>query len=63
MNIFGTLSQSSGFIDKHNAAAFLAFLLNPNEEHGLSTAFLRNFLQEIQEIKGANCCGGGGVKQ
>lgn len=52
MNIFDVLSQGKGRLNEENLSAMLAFLLSPNQSHGLSDIFLRHFLKAI-----ARSCG------
>jgi len=40
MNIFKILSSADGRINEPNISAFLAYLLNPNEDHSLGCEFL-----------------------
>ena len=47
MNIFEILSQGKGSVNEENISAFLAYLLNPNETHGLKDIFLKRFLTLI----------------
>ena len=47
MNIFEALSQGKGAINEENTSSFLAYLLNPEETHGLRREFLRRFLDPI----------------
>jgi hypothetical protein len=47
MNIFKTLASGSGSINEPNVSAFLGYLLNPKEDHGLGDAFLRRFLEPL----------------
>ena len=47
MNIFKTLASGSGSINEPNVSAFLGYLLNPKEDHGLGDAFLRKFLKPL----------------
>lgn len=47
MNIFEALSQGKGAINEENTSSFLAYLLNPEESHGLKREFLRRFLNKI----------------
>lgn len=46
MNIFKVLAQGDGTINEPNVSAFLGYLLNPNEDHGLDSSFLEKFLQQ-----------------
>lgn len=45
MNIFRILAQGDGSINEPNVSAFLGYLLDPNEDHGLGSKFLEQFLQ------------------
>lgn len=45
MNIFRILAQGDGSINEPNVSAFLGYLLDPNEDHGLGSIFLERFLQ------------------
>lgn len=45
MNIFKILAQGDGTINEPNVSAFLGYLLDPNEDHGLGSKFLENFIQ------------------
>ncbi|MDL2223810.1 PD-(D/E)XK nuclease family protein [Bacteroidales bacterium OttesenSCG-928-M06] len=47
MNIFKTLASGSGSINEPNVSAFLGYLLNPKEDHGLGDTFLRRFLEPL----------------
>lgn len=47
MNIFEALSQGKGSINEENTSSFLAYLLNPEESHGLRREFLKRFLKKI----------------
>jgi len=47
MNIFKTLASGSGRLYEPNVSAFLGYLLNPKEDHGLGDAFLREFLKPL----------------
>ena len=44
MNIFEVLSRGNGSVNEENVSAFLAYLLDPNETHGLSGVFLEAFV-------------------
>lgn len=46
MNIFRILAQGDGTINEPNVSAFLGYLLNPNEDHGLGSRFVELFLQQ-----------------
>ena len=45
MNIFKTLASGSGSINEPNVSAFLGYLLNPKEDHGLGDAFLKKIFE------------------
>ncbi len=47
MNIFKTLASGSGSINEPNVSAFLGYLLNPKEDHGLGDIFLKKFLEPL----------------
>ncbi len=47
MNIFKTLASGSGSINEPNVSAFLGYLLNTKEDHGLGDTFLRKFLEPL----------------
>lgn len=47
MNIFKILSSGDGSIKEPNVTAFLSYILDPNEGHGLNSKFLEIFLQPI----------------
>ena len=47
MNIFKTLASGSGRLYEPNVSAFLGYLLNPKEDHGLGDAFLKKFLEPL----------------
>lgn len=46
MNIFRVLAQGDGTINEPNVSAFLGYLLNPTEDHGLDSLFLEEFLKQ-----------------
>ncbi len=46
MNIFKILSTGDGKVYEPSVSAFLAYLLDPNENHGLNDSFLKIFLKE-----------------
>ncbi|MBC8176389.1 MAG: PD-(D/E)XK nuclease family protein [Desulfobacteraceae bacterium] len=52
MNIFDVLSQGKGRLNEENLSAILAFLLSPNQTHGLGDIFLRHFLKAIAQACG-----------
>ena len=47
MNIFKILSSHDGSINEPNVSSFLAYLLDPLEDHGMSGNFLQSFFQEL----------------
>ena len=50
MNIFRVLAQGDGSINEPNVSAFLGYLLNPGEDHGLDSLFLEEFLKQHYEF-------------
>lgn len=50
MNIFRILSSNDGSINEPNVSSFLAYLLDPNEDHGISSLLLQELLNDIAEI-------------
>jgi hypothetical protein len=50
MNIFRILSSNDGSINEPNVSSFLAYLLDPNEDHGFSSLLLQSFLNKIVAI-------------
>ena len=50
MNIFRILSSNDGSINEPNVSSFLAYLLDPIEDHGISSLLLQEFLSDIAEI-------------
>ncbi len=50
MNIFRILSSNDGSINEPNVSSFLAYLLDPNEDHGISSLLLQGFLNNILAI-------------
>lgn len=48
MNIFKILSSNDGRIDEPNISSFFSYLLNPNEDHGLSFLLLQELLKEFE---------------
>ena len=50
MNIFRILSSNDGSINEPNVSSFLAYLLDPNEDHGISSLLLQELLIDIAEI-------------
>lgn len=49
MNIFRALSQGKGAVNEENTSSFLAYLLNPNEDHGLNNVFLYEFMSSLSK--------------
>lgn len=47
MNIFKVLSSNDGSINEPNVSSFLAYLLDPNENHGLGSRFVERFLSPV----------------
>ena len=47
MNIFRILSSNDGSINEPNVSSFLAYLLDPNEDHGISSLLLQEILVDI----------------
>ena len=45
MNIFSVLSMGKSRLHETSMSAMLAYLLNPNQDHGLGNKFLKSFLQ------------------
>lgn len=54
MNIFRILSSNDGSINEPNVSSFLAYLLNPNEDHGISSLLLQEVLNEFISIHSEN---------
>lgn len=50
MNIFRILSSNDGSINEPNVSSFLAYLLDPNEDHGISSLLLQEILNEFIKI-------------
>lgn len=50
MNIFRILSSNDGSINEPNVSSFLAYLLDPNEDHGISSLLLQELLSDITKI-------------
>ena len=52
MNIFKILSSGDGSIKEPNISAFLGYLLDPNQEHGLLKALIDPLIlkDEINEL-------------
>lgn len=51
MNIFEVLSSGNSDLNEENVTAFLAWLLDPWQTHGLGTAFLDRFLKAVLDEK------------
>ena len=51
MNIFQVLSQGKSRLHEPSMSAMLGYLLDSNKDHGLGEAFVRIFLQKIDETK------------
>lgn len=49
MNIFKILASGNGRLNEPNVSAFLGYLLDPKEDHGLGDAFLKRFLTPLFE--------------
>jgi hypothetical protein len=47
MNIFATLAQGKGSINEENISSFFAYLMMPDESHGLKREFLFRFFKEL----------------
>lgn len=47
MNIFRILSSNDGSINEPNVSSFLAYLLDPGEDHGISGLLLQEILNDI----------------
>ncbi len=47
MNIFKIMSMGSGRLQETNLSAFLSYLLDPNQDHGLKSKFLESFLNPV----------------
>lgn len=50
MNIFRILSSNDGSINEPNVSSFLAYLLDPNEDHGISSLLLQEILNEFIKV-------------
>lgn len=51
MNIFNVLSMGKSRLHETSMSAMLAYLLNPNQDHGLGYRFLKSFLELSNEKK------------
>ena len=49
MNIFSVLSMGKSRLHETSMSAMLAYLLNPNQDHGLGNKFLKSFLELANE--------------
>lgn len=49
MNIFKILSSYDGSIKEPNISSFLVYLLDPNEDHGLSDLLLKSIIVDFQD--------------
>jgi hypothetical protein len=49
MNIFKILANGDGTINEANISAFLGYLLDPYQDHGLGFEFLERFLERVFE--------------
>lgn len=47
MNIFKVLANGDGRINEPNVSAFLGYLLDPYQDHGLAFEFLKRFLKQL----------------
>ncbi|MBR6124591.1 PD-(D/E)XK nuclease family protein [Candidatus Saccharibacteria bacterium] len=54
MNIFRILSAGDGHIYEPSISSFLAYLLDPKNDHGLGDEFLRSFVADFQECMESN---------
>jgi PD-(D/E)XK nuclease superfamily len=48
MNIFKVLANGDGSINEANISAFLAYLLDPYQDHGLGFEFLDRFISQVE---------------
>lgn len=51
MNIFSVLSMGKSRLHETSMSAMLAYLINPNQDHGLGYKFLKSFLELANEKK------------
>lgn len=51
MNIFSVLSMGKSRLHETSMSAMLAYLINPNQDHGLGYKFLKSFLELANERK------------
>lgn len=49
MNIFSVLSMGKSRLHETSMSAMLAYLLNPNQDHGVGNKFLKSFLELSNE--------------
>lgn len=49
MNIFKILASGDGRLNEPNVSAFLAYILNPKEDHGLGDVFLKKILSQLDK--------------
>jgi len=54
MNIFKILANGDGTINEANVSAFLGYLLDPNQDHGLGYEFLQRFLELVIDFEQNN---------
>lgn len=54
MNIFRILSAGDGHIYEPSISSFLAYLLDPKNDHGLGDEFLRSFVADFQNCMESN---------
>lgn len=47
MKIFRILSSNGGSINEPNVSSFLAYLLDPGEDHGISSLLFQELLNDI----------------
>lgn len=53
MNIFKSLSNGNGAINEVHVSSFLGYLLDPKQDHGLKSEFLKRFINiEVKEEQG-----------
>ncbi|RBP52975.1 PD-(D/E)XK nuclease family protein [Arenicella xantha] len=50
MNLFKILANGNGSLNEPNVSAFLGYLLDPNQNHGLEFVFLERFLDQFLNI-------------
>ena len=48
MNIFKVLANGDGTLNEANISAFLGYLLDPYQDHGLGHEFLKRIIQKIE---------------